>query len=44
MSSAKFTLYTAPTPNGHPISIFLEELKAVNPAINYEYDKLSSYE
>jgi len=35
-------LYTAPTPNGHPISIFLEELKARSLLPDgYEYTKLS---
>ena len=27
--SAPIKLYTAPTPNGHKVSVFLEELKAV---------------
>jgi glutathione S-transferase len=31
-----FLLYTAPTPNGFQISILLEELKAINPSIDYE--------
>lgn len=26
--SAPIKLYTAPTPNGHKVSVFLEELKA----------------
>lgn len=30
------TLYTAGTPNGHPVSVILEELKAVNPAVDYK--------
>ncbi|KAF8145274.1 glutathione S-transferase [Mycena galopus ATCC 62051] len=34
--SSKLTLYTAPTPNGHPISIFLEEL-----GIPYETVRMS---
>ncbi|KAF9484019.1 glutathione S-transferase [Pholiota conissans] len=31
-----FTLYTGKTPNGHQVSVYLEELKAVNPSIDYE--------
>lgn len=35
-------LYTAPTPNGHPVSIFLEELKASGQLPNgYEFTRLS---
>jgi len=35
-------LYTAPTPNGHPISIFLEELKSRNLLPNgYQVTKMS---
>ena len=30
-------LYTVPTPNGVPISIFLEELKVINPTVDYEW-------
>jgi len=37
MSSTKpITLYTAGTPNGFQASILLEELKAINPALDYE--------
>ncbi len=32
-----FLLYAASTPNGNPISAFLEELKIVYPGISYEY-------
>ena len=32
-----FLLYAAPTPNGIPITAFLEELKAIYPGIAYEY-------
>jgi glutathione S-transferase len=43
--SEKLTLYTAPTPNGHPISAFLEELKLAYPdnqtLANYEAVRLS---
>lgn len=35
-----FTLYTGSTPNGFQVSIFLEELRAINPSIDYECDKL----
>lgn len=35
-----FTLYTAPTPNGQQVSVLLEELKAVNPTIDYEYARV----
>ena len=34
------TLYTAGTPNGHQVSILLEELKAAYPAVDYEYVNL----
>lgn len=30
-------LYTAPTPNGHKVSIMLEELKAAYGNLDYEY-------
>ena len=36
-SQKSFLLYAAPTPNGYPISAFLEELKAIYPGIDYEY-------
>ncbi|GLB33737.1 putative glutathione S-transferase [Lyophyllum shimeji] len=39
-SPKPFILYTAPTPNGHPISVFLEELKAVYPGIEYDVQKI----
>lgn len=32
-----FLLYTARTPNGFQVSVLLEELKAINPSIDYEY-------
>jgi glutathione S-transferase len=32
-----FLLYTGATPNGFQVSILLEELKAINPSIDYEY-------
>ncbi|KAF8145276.1 glutathione S-transferase [Mycena galopus ATCC 62051] len=35
-NSSKLTLYTAPTPNGHPVSVFLEEL-----GIPYETVRMS---
>jgi glutathione S-transferase len=31
-------LYTVPTPNGLPISFFLEDLKAINPPATVDYD------
>ena len=34
--SKPFTLYFFPTPNGYQPAAFLEELKAVNPAVDYE--------
>ncbi|KAH9482906.1 Disulfide-bond oxidoreductase YfcG [Psilocybe cubensis] len=34
------TLYTAGTPNGHPVSVILEELKAINPAVDYNVVKI----
>ncbi|KAK2464783.1 hypothetical protein APHAL10511_003201 [Amanita phalloides] len=34
----RFLLYAAPTPNGYPISVFLEELKAVYPGIDYDVE------
>jgi len=30
------TLYTVGTPNGLQVSVFLEELKAINPTFDYE--------
>ncbi|KAG6817430.1 hypothetical protein H0H87_008598 [Tephrocybe sp. NHM501043] len=36
MSAKPFVLYTFPTPNGHQASIFLEELKALYPNLDYE--------
>jgi len=33
-------LYTAPSPNGFQVSILLEELKAINPSIDYDVHKL----
>ncbi|KAF9569037.1 glutathione S-transferase [Agrocybe pediades] len=35
------TLYTGPTPNGHQVSVYLEELKAVNPAVDYDVQKIN---
>jgi len=39
-STKPFTLYTAGTPNGHQPSVLLEELKAVNPAVDYDVVKI----
>lgn len=36
-STKPITLYTAGTPNGHQVSILLEELKAAYPTVDYEY-------
>lgn len=33
---APLKLYTAGTPNGHKVSVFLEELKAAYPDFEYE--------
>lgn len=35
--SKNFKLYTVGTPNGHKVSVFLQELKAVYPDIDWEY-------
>jgi glutathione S-transferase len=35
-----FLLYNTPTPNGHQVSVFLEELKIVYPEIQYEQVEL----
>ena len=32
-----FLIYTGRTPNGFQVSVLLEELKAINPSIDYEY-------
>ncbi|KAF8205116.1 glutathione S-transferase [Pholiota molesta] len=39
-TTKRFTLYTAATPNGHQVSVFLEELKAINPSIDYDVFKI----
>ena len=36
-STKPLVLYTVPTPNGLPISFFLEDLKAINPIVDYEW-------
>ena len=41
-STKPFTLYTGSTPNGFQVSIFLEELRAINPSIDYECDEQSA--
>ena len=38
MSEKPFLLYTAPTPNGYPIAILLEELKVLYPDVDLEYE------
>ncbi|KAG6918945.1 hypothetical protein DXG01_010600 [Tephrocybe rancida] len=39
-STKPFILYTWPTPNGFPVSVFLEELKAVYPALEYDVERV----
>ncbi|KAF8076315.1 glutathione S-transferase [Lyophyllum atratum] len=39
-SSKPFILYTFPTPNGFQTSVFLEELKAAYPGIDYDVEKI----
>ncbi|KAH7930116.1 glutathione S-transferase [Leucogyrophana mollusca] len=40
--SKPFVLYTAATPNGHKVSIFLEELKALyGSAVDYDVEKIN---
>ena len=36
-STKPLVLYIVPTPNGVPISILLEDLKAINPIVDYEW-------
>ena len=38
--SAPITLYTMPTPNGHKVSILLEELKAAYPGFDYDWQRI----
>ncbi|KAF9006447.1 glutathione S-transferase [Cyathus striatus] len=38
--SKPFTLYTFPTPNGVQPAIFLEELKKINPSVDYDVQKI----
>jgi len=40
-STKPLVLYTAPTPNGLPISFFLEDLKAINPIVDYDFVKIN---
>ncbi|KIY73674.1 glutathione S-transferase [Cylindrobasidium torrendii FP15055 ss-10] len=40
MSTSKFLLYTGPTPNGHQVSVFLQELKALYPEITYDVESI----
>ncbi|KAJ7179927.1 glutathione S-transferase [Mycena crocata] len=41
MASTKpFLLYTGKTPNGHKVSVFLEELKALYPNVDYDVEKI----
>ena len=42
-STKPLLLYTAPTPNGFPISFFLEDLKAINPIVDYEWARKTSH-
>ena len=41
-STKPLVLYTVPTPNGVSASIFLEELKAVNSTVDYEWASLNA--
>ena len=36
-STKPLVLYTAPTPNGISVSIFLEDLRAINSVVDYEW-------
>jgi len=40
-STKPLLLYTAATPNGFPISFFLEDLKAINPIVDYDFEKIN---
>ncbi|KAG6812315.1 hypothetical protein H0H92_003399 [Tricholoma furcatifolium] len=40
MSPKQFILYTFPTPNGFPVSIFLEELKDLYPELDYDAERI----
>ncbi|KAJ7498987.1 glutathione S-transferase [Mycena latifolia] len=39
-STKPFLLYTGPTPNGHKVSVYLEELKALYPNVDYDVEKI----
>ncbi|KAJ7095364.1 glutathione S-transferase [Mycena belliarum] len=40
-STKPFLLYTGPTPNGHKVSVYLEELKALYPNIDYDVEAIN---
>jgi len=35
-----FLLYTGPTPNGHKVSVFLEDLKPLYPDVDYDVERI----
>ncbi|KAJ6599131.1 glutathione S-transferase-like protein [Mycena vulgaris] len=39
-STKPFLLYTGPTPNGHKVTVFLEELKALYPDVDYDFENI----
>ncbi|CAA7259697.1 unnamed protein product [Cyclocybe aegerita] len=39
-STKPILLYTFPTPNGVQVSTYLEELKAINPSVDYDFEKI----
>ncbi|KAJ6509882.1 glutathione S-transferase [Mycena vitilis] len=39
-STKPFLLYTGPTPNGHKVTIYLEELKALYPNVDYDVERI----
>jgi len=39
-----FTLYTGTTPNGYQVSVLLEELRAINPAVDYQWGYLDLHQ
>ncbi|KAF7332181.1 Glutathione S-transferase C-terminal-like protein [Mycena kentingensis (nom. inval.)] len=40
MATKPLFLYTGPTPNGHKVTVFLEELKRVYPSVDYDYESI----
>ncbi|KAJ7129756.1 glutathione S-transferase [Mycena epipterygia] len=39
-STKPFLVYTGVTPNGHKVTVFLEELKALYPNVDYDFEKI----